>query len=298
MMVAHLQIPALDPDGWPASLSPRIITGLLREQMGYEGVVMTDDMGMGAISDHHSLGEAAVQAVLAGNDLLLNVELGSESDHLRSALLGAVAGGQIPMQRIDEAVRRIIRLKLAYRLDDVPPAPPLLGQEEHLQLASQAGRAAVRVLRDGPGWLPLQLPNRRILLLSPTTLPSGAVAGNGLSILGELLAARGVDVEERFYIPDAAWSVAQLQSEALALASVVDAVVVLTYNDILRHAHFQDDSQETLVTALLATGQPLVVVFSQLPYDQERMPQVPTQIATYGDTIGQIEGLASALMGE
>jgi beta-glucosidase-like glycosyl hydrolase len=196
-------------------------------------------------------------------------------------------------------VRRIIRLKLAYALGVNGSPEPLPQKQAHLQLAAQAGRAAVQLLQDEASWLPLALPSGRLLVVSPSDIDAGDVEGNGLSLLGELLVARGLDVVEQFYLPEAPWSVAQVQSEALSLAPAVDGIVVLTSNAILRYAHFQETAQETLVRELLdRSGLPTIVVFSQLPYDQQRMPQAPTQIATFGATAGQLEGLAALLMGD
>lgn len=298
VMVAHLQIPALEPDGWPSSLSPRIVNDLLRRQMGFDGVVMTDDMGMGSITNNFSLEQAAVQAVLAGNDLLLSVETGSYPERMQAALLNAVASGELSEQRIDQSVRRIIRLKLAYDIGGQPSGAPLAGQAEHVQIAEQAGRAAVRVLRDEPGWLPLPDDVRSILLVSPSTTNAGSTTGDSLSLLAEMLQERGLEVTETFYIPDAPWSVAEAQTEALTIAPSVDAIIVLTWNAVLRYAHFQDLSQEALVSRLMESGQPTIVVYSQLPGDAQRLGQSPTQIATYGDTVGQIEGLVAILLGE
>lgn len=298
VMVAHLQIPALDPDGWPSSLSPRVISDLLRRQMGFDGVVMTDDMGMGAITNNYSLEQATVQAVKAGNDLLLSVETGAYPDRMQSALLSAVASGELAEERINQSVRRIIRLKLAYALGGAPTTSPLADQAEHAQLAQQAGRAAVQVLRDEPGWLPLPDSVRRVLLITPSTTNAGSTTGDGLSLLAELLRERGLEVTEQFYIPDASWSVAEAQNEALGAVPSVDATIVLTWNAVLRYAHFQDLSQESLVAHLTETGQPTIVVYSQLPGDAQRLAQAPTQIATYGDTVGQIEGLVTLLLGE
>lgn len=297
VMIAHLQIPALEPDGWPSSLSPRVINDLLRRQMGFDGVVMTDDMGMGAIINNFSLEQATVQAVLAGNDLLLTVETDSYPDRMQAALLNAVATGELSEQRIDQSVRRIIRLKLAYDIGESPPTAPLAGQAEHIQIAEQAGRAAVRLLSDEAGWLPLPA-GARVLLVSPGTINAGSATGDGLSLLGELLQARGLQVTEQFYTPDAPWSVAEAQNAALNAAPSADAIIILTWNAILRYAHFDDISQETLVSRLMETGQPTIIVYSQLPGDQQRLGQSPTQIATYGDTTGQIEGLAALLLGE
>lgn len=298
VMVAHLQIPQVEPDLWPSSLSPRLVDGELRQQMGFDGVVMTDDMGMGAIMDHYTLEDATVQAVLAGNDVLLSVETQSYATRMRDALLNALNAGTITPERIDASVRRIIRLKLAYDLGAAPATPPLPDQQAHRQLALQAGRAAVQVLRDETGWLPLTLPANRLLLISPGDIHAGNVQGNNLSLVGELLAARGIEVVEQFYNPEAAWDVAQVQQGALSQAPTVDAVVVLTADAILRYEQFGETAQETLVNELLATGKPVIAVFSQLPYDAERLPDAPTQIATYGAMEGQLEGLVGVLMGD
>src|SRR5690606_7826235 len=121
------------------------------------GVVMTDDMGMGAILNSYTLEEATILAVEAGNDLLLSVETQSYAERMQAALQNAVASGRISEERINESVRRLIRLKLAYGLGE--PAPPTLlpNQETHQALAREVGAAAVRVVADNNGLLPLAL---------------------------------------------------------------------------------------------------------------------------------------------
>ncbi len=302
VMVAHLQIPALDPGGWASSLSPLVIETILRQQLGYDGVVMTDDIGMGAIANHYTLEQATVQAVLAGNDLLLSVETSSYPDRMHNALVQAVLDGHIPLERIDQAVRRIIRLKLAYNLSRPQDAALLANQAAHQELAARVGREAVTVLQDAPRWLPLQLSDRRLLLVTPATMHAGTASGDGLSLLGELLAARGVAVQEIFYYPDAPWSVGVAQAEAQAAAANAGAVVLLTWNAGLRQAQQGDTAQETMVRALLADGQsrqqPVIVAFSQLPYDSLRVAEAPVQVAMYGDMFGQLQGLVGLLLGE
>lgn len=297
VMVAHLRIPSVDPSGAPSSLSPPVVTGMLRQQLGFDGVVMTDDMGMRAIRDHYTLPEAAVLAVLAGNDLLLAVETARDPDLIRDALLDAVAAGRITESRIDESLRRLIRLKLAYDLA-APPANPLLENgPAHHQLAREAGVAAVTPLQDAAGWLPLPLPTRRLLLVSPAAINPGTAVGDGQSLLHEIIAGRGVAVQELFYDPYRPADVARVQADALTRSATVDAVVVLTWDAHLRFAHHGETAQENLVNALLDTGRPVAVVFGRLPYDRRRVPDAPAQIAIFGDTHGQLEGLASLLLG-
>lgn len=105
ILVSHTIVTALD-DSLPASLSPAVL-GYLRTEMGFDGVAMTDDLVMEAITDVYGAGEAAVLAVLAGNDLLCATEYVTQYN----AVLAAVAEGRIPMERIEEAVYRILRWK-------------------------------------------------------------------------------------------------------------------------------------------------------------------------------------------
>lgn len=297
VMVAHLRIPAVDPSGAPSSLSPPVVTGILREQMGFDGVVMTDDMGMRAIRDHYSLADAAVLAVLAGNDLLLAVETARDPDVMRNALLNAVADGRISESRINDSVRRLIRLKLRYDLGRPVGSSLLSTAADHQELARQAGAAAVTPLQDVVGWLPLPLPTGRLLLVSPTPINPGSTRGDERSLLYEKIAGMGVVVEELFYDPSDPTSIARIQADALARSATADAVVVITWDAFLRYVHHGETAQEQLVNSLLDTGQAVVVVFGRLPYDRQRFPDAPTQIAIYGNTDGQLEGLVPLLLG-
>lgn len=133
VMVAHILFPKLDPDK-PASLSEAIIGKLLRRSMGYNGVVMTDDLGMGAIKKHFNLADAAVSTVLAGSDMLL-IAHGYENEKLvYDALLNSVKQGVIMESRIDESVYRLLSLKSKYNLQDrAIPVPDLKGLNAEIQ---------------------------------------------------------------------------------------------------------------------------------------------------------------------
>jgi beta-N-acetylhexosaminidase len=295
VMVAHIQIPSLDPSGRPASLSDEIINGLLRDRLGFDGVIMTDALGMKAITDQYSFEEGAIQAVLAGNDMLLSVETSDQPERIHQALLGAVQDGRISEAQIDDSVRRLIRLKLAAPINPGPAGPLLPNQEVHRTLAENLGREAVKLLQDESDWLPLTA-SSRIVLITPDKMNPGPTTGDQKSALGEKLAERGLNVTELFYNHESPEDIASIQSQALSLAPSADVYLVVTWDAILRYAHHQETAQENLVNALLTTGKPVVVVFGQLPYDAERLPDVPAQIAMYGDTAGQIEGVVSLLL--
>jgi beta-N-acetylhexosaminidase len=296
IMVAHIRLPNIEPDDWPASLSAVVITTLLREELGYDGVVMTDELGMAAILENYSLGEAAVQAVLAGNDLLLTVETANHPEIVHQALLQAVQSGRISEARIDESMRRLIRLKLAFDLGVSPFAPLLANQPEHQELARRAGAAAVTVIQDTSGLLPLRLP-AKLILISPEKLNPGSVVGDGQSGLGESLAAAGATVTELFYDYESPADIIAVQNEALTLADTATAYIVVTWDANLRYAQYGEVAQEMLVRTVLDTEKPVIVVFGQLPYDRERLPHAPVQLASYGDSDGQIDGLVAHLVG-
>ena len=123
VMVAHILMTQIDPD-LPATLSPQVVTGLLRQEMGYEGVVCTDDLTMAAISHTYGTGEAAVMALEAGCDLLLVCHEADNLTAAREALLSAVEEGRLSMERLDESVYRILALKEEYGLTNDPVDQP------------------------------------------------------------------------------------------------------------------------------------------------------------------------------
>lgn len=116
VMVAHILLPKIDAT-YPASISKNIITGILRNQLDFTGVVITDDMTMDAIEKNYDLGEAAVQSVKAGSDIIMVAHDYNKIVKVIHALKLAVANGEISEERIDESVHRIIQLKRKYNLD-------------------------------------------------------------------------------------------------------------------------------------------------------------------------------------
>ena len=112
IMVSHAMYPQIDSDH-PASLSKAIITDWLRKDIGYNGVVVTDDMDMGALANHYTFGDMAVQSILAGSDILLVCH---EYEHMQEAyngLMKAVKDGRISKERLDESVKRILLMKMS-----------------------------------------------------------------------------------------------------------------------------------------------------------------------------------------
>jgi len=123
VMVAHILFPQID-EHYPSSLSPAVVTGQLREKLGFEGVILTDDLTMGAITNRYGIGEASVLSVQAGSDIVLIAHEYSNVDKVIAALKQSVANGTLSEERIDESVRRILQLKTKFNLEDKPVDPP------------------------------------------------------------------------------------------------------------------------------------------------------------------------------
>ncbi|WP_211749726.1 beta-N-acetylhexosaminidase [Paenibacillus sp. Marseille-Q4541] len=140
MMVAHIQYPGIDSSGKPASLSPVMITEILREELHYDGVVVTDDLEMGAIEKNYGSGEAAVMALEAGADVVLFGHTPEKASEAYSAIQTAVEEGRMSESEVDKHVLRILKLKDKYELSDKNLSAEALkkfGSEEHKQIADQ-----------------------------------------------------------------------------------------------------------------------------------------------------------------
>jgi beta-N-acetylhexosaminidase len=148
VMTAHIVVPGLDRSGDPATMSPTVLTGLLRGRLGYDGVVVTDSLRMAGATMRYGAPEAAVRAVRAGADMLL---MPPDLDRAYDAVLAAVRSGRIPGNRLDQAVTRILRLKAERGLFRAPYADPeraarIVGSAEH----RAAAREVAEHVRAGP----------------------------------------------------------------------------------------------------------------------------------------------------
>ncbi|MGW0801734.1 beta-N-acetylhexosaminidase [Nonomuraea sp. NPDC002799] len=145
VMSAHLVFPKLDPSGDPATLSKPILTGLLREKLGFQGVISTDALNMAGVRKKYNDGEIAVRALLAGADLLL---MPNDLPKAHQAVLAAVKSGRVSKQRLDQSVTRLLTLKQSKGLLTEAPvasaqeAVRVLRSAEHRKLAARVRRAA------------------------------------------------------------------------------------------------------------------------------------------------------------
>jgi beta-N-acetylhexosaminidase len=273
VMAAHIIAPSLDPTGRPASLSRPIVTGLLRDTLHFDGVVITDALDAAALGDIPAE-QIVLDAVDAGIDQLL---MPTDLPGAIRTLLDAVASGRVAEQRIDESVRRILRMKTGLGLVRDPYVPaPVVGTPGHLETMASIARRSITSLRDAA--LPLRS-GQNVLVTgwgaSTTTNLTNALAERGLTAT-------------RLYTgsPDPATI-----ARAVAAAQTADVTVVTTYNA------WGDVTQQNLVAALLATGEPIVVAAVGGPYDIAYFPQATTYLAAYGYQPVSVVALADVLTG-
>jgi beta-N-acetylhexosaminidase len=160
VMSAHIAFPALTHDSMPATLSAKLLTGLLRETLGFRGLVVTDALDMGAIVEGWGPVEAPVRAIEAGADLLLQIPAGDVAAAL-DGIVAAVRNGRITESRIDQSVRRILAAKAGLRLNRERLVDPALvsrvvGAPAHRAIAMEAAEKSITLVRDRLGALPLR----------------------------------------------------------------------------------------------------------------------------------------------
>ena len=283
IMSAHITVPSLDPSGEPATLSKPIMTGILRNELQYDGVVVTDSLQMQGVRELHTDAEIPVLALEAGVDqMLMPPDLGLAIN----SVLDAVASGRISEDRIDQSVLRILRLKEKRGI----VSDPLVDERALEQVGSPGNQEKVQaitdrtttVLRNDAGSLPL--PESGNVLVTGWNNPAyPGYPAEPVRALADRLGATA--------LPTGAKPSAATIDDAVAAAGQADAVVVLTNG--LR----ADTAQVDLLRELLATGKPVVAVAVQEPYDAG-IVDAPTWVATYDWRDVTMTSLAKVLQGE
>ncbi|MDQ0378711.1 glycoside hydrolase family 3 protein [Amycolatopsis thermophila] len=283
IMSAHITVPSLDPSGEPATLSKPIMTGILRDELHYDGVVVTDSLQMAGVRQLHTDAEIPVLALEAGVDqMLMPPDLGLAVD----SVLDAVKSGRLTEERIDQSVLRILKLKEKRGI----VAKPLVNTRAVRQVGSPGNREKIQsitdrtttVLRNDAGLLPLRQPGK-VLVTGWNNPNYPGYPAEPVRTLADRLGGTAM--------PTGANPAAATIENAVTAAGQADTVVVLTNG--LRANTGQGD----LVRELLATGKPVVAVSIQEPYDAG-VVDAPTWMATYDWRDVTMTSLAKVLRGE
>ncbi len=293
VMTAHIGLPAIDgPHAPPATLSPNILQGVLRRELGFEGVIVTDAMNMRAIRQEGTIGEEAVRALSAGADLLLLVSNLDECELIFKTIIGALKSGRLDERTISQSAQRVLALK--EWLSKQPAAPDLsvVDCAEHRSLAQEIADASITLVRDQNNLLPLCLrPDQRLAVIIPK--PLDLTPADTSSYVTPQLAAALREYHprvEEFLIPyapnenDIASLLTQLHS--------FDAVIIGTINA------FQQEGQAALVRKSLKLKIPTVIAALRLPYDLTVFSEAPVYLCTYGILEPSMRALAKAVFGQ
>jgi len=292
IMTTHVAFPALN-DGLalPSTLSTSTLRGVLRHRMGFQGVIISDAMDMGAIEQGSGLIVDSLTAVAAGVDLLLLLDNPEAEEAIVSALTQATRRRLLSLQRARVSAERVLALKRWVSATE-QPLLEVVGCPAHARLASEAAERSVTLVLDDAGLLPLRLSaENRLAVIVPRSVDlTPADTSSYFSCdLAEVMRGYPPSVDE-FVIPhtpsDA--DIAALRGRA----SEYDMIIVGTTNALA------EPGQAALVDALVETGVPTIVVGLRLPYDLEAYPAAPTYVCTYGILAPSMEALAGALWGD
>ena len=300
IMTAHVTFPKIDDTkaiskkdateiAVPGTLSHKVLTGLMREDMGFKGVIVTDAMNMGAISEHFGPVDAAIRAVKAGADILL-MPVGIEA--VANGLYQAVNSGDISEDRLEQSVERVLTLKLNRSIvkpeveksldEKAANALQVVGSPEHKAIEKEAAEKSITLVKND-AVLPLNVsPEDKIVV----------VGGSGFSI--QLLAG-----EIQKHHPAAVYINASGPLNTAQLAQVQDAkyIIVGTYTSSVS-GRAQDASQMVMTRQLIETGVPVVAVGARNPYDVMSYKDVDAYLVQYGFKPASFEATANTIFGK
>ncbi|MEY7852191.1 beta-N-acetylhexosaminidase [Natrarchaeobius sp. A-rgal3] len=291
IMTAHVAFPALTgSDTTPATISRDVLTGCLRDQLGFEGLIVTDCMEMNAISDSVGTPGGAVEAVRAGADAVLVSHTPETQRAAIDAVVEAAEDGDLPDSRIDDAVERILSLKRSRTLSSLEVDEPT--DSDALEPDTSANRDAIReiatdavtLVTDDAGLLPLA-----------TDEPLSVVAASS---------SVGSPAEDNRPYTDALFEALETQGYATELTQFTDASSLdpssIVHERVLccTAGAARDPEQAAAVESLVDAGLEPVVVAVRDPYDYHALPFVETFLTTYDPTLPNFEALAAVLAGD
>lgn len=277
IMATHVLLPAVEPDHRvPAMLSPTVLTGLLRQELGFDGLIVTDSLEMQSVRDLVGTAEAAVQALIAGADLLLVPDTLQRQVEAIEAVRTAIRSGRIPAERVGEALQRVRAVR--QRLAQAAPAPALsaLGCRAHVRLAERAAEGSITAVGHLRAVLPVD-PDRTVLTaVDPNPLsqveerePMGSPVLTAMTEMAPKMRRMGISRQ-----PTAAEIL-----RAIEYTSGNDLVLVATYSALFFAG------QADLVRLLVRSGRRVVVIGQRGAYGLMVLPGILGAVIMYEDRL-------------
>jgi len=296
VMSGHLVVPALEPDtNVPATISHRVLTDLLREKLGFDGIEVTDALDMGGVTTIDSPANVAVRAINAGIDVLL---IPPQPDAAIGALEEAVKSGELPMTKVDDAVRRILHGKVQLELEknrlvDLNGLNSVFGSSKFKVASQDIADRGITLIRDGEKLLPLDAAKPlRVLLVAisgdPDAYP-GALIERELRERVDSVQVVRVDTN---FVKAGTVQLPPPESYDVAIAAVFVRVA-----DRKGTVGLPAD-EAALLNQLLATGKPAIVASLGSPYLVSRFPNAKTWVAGFGTQDVVQRAMVRAVFGE
>jgi beta-N-acetylhexosaminidase len=293
MLVGHIAVPRVAGDDVPSSISPKVTGSILRGEMGFRGLVSTDAFNMRGLTRAYGQGDAAVRAIQAGADILLQPE---DIPGVLDAVEAAVRDGRISPARLDESVRRVLAAKSRVRLQhgrtaNLAAMQRAVGSEAHRRVAAEVAARSITLVRDERGLVPLAPGPRRILSITYV----GGTAANG-NVFDAELAGEGRTVDrERVTESTSAAGYAALRAKAGA----ADVVVVSAHVTPVQYRGSVEagGAFTQFVEELARAGRPVIVVSFGSPYLLRAFPSVSTYLLAWGSEAVCQEAAARAVLG-
>ncbi|WP_438350809.1 glycoside hydrolase family 3 protein [Paenibacillus sp. FA6] len=296
IMTAHVIFPAIESKPIPATLSRAVLTGLLREELGFEGIIVTDCLEMYAIAKSFGIAEGAIQAIEAGADCVLVSHTLSDQISAIEAVTAAVLSGRVSESVIDTAVERILNLKgkrlEALAMVDSPAFWDKDRNPEIDDLLKEVACKSITLVKD-EGQLPLNT-NEAVLVIWPEVRQETQVdePWTDVATLGQTLSQYMGHVEE---IRISAEPSQEEINKVVQAAESVDQVVIVTYTS----GSDLPEGQRLIAEQLMKQSHGhLIVASTRNPYDLNDIPNIPAYLCCYENTPYFMEALASILVGQ
>lgn len=289
IMTAHIYFPTIEPqEGLPATLSYNVLTSLLREEMGYDGLIITDCMEMNAIVSTFGTVEGAIMTIEAGSDMVLVSHRLDKQKAAIEAVVKAVKEGRITEERIDQSVMRILRLKeKRIGLKQVSYADyKKLDRKTGEKVAYQIARQGVTLVKDEDNLIPInKAEDKKVLVLDFSMGRVSLVEDNRehKNHLVNYLLDQGIQVEN-YTLPKGSTKLPSLEG--------IDQVIVCSYDAV------HNPQQVEVVRKLQASGKSLIVLALRNPYDLLTFPEVSTFLTTYDFSPANLRVVSEIITGE
>jgi beta-N-acetylhexosaminidase len=294
VMSAHIAVPALDAPDVPATLSPAMLTGLLRNELGFRGLVSTDALDMAGITRQFPAGQAAIKAIQAGVDVLL---MPADPEDAITAVVAAVHRGAISRERIDRSVRKVLAAKVRAGLDrrrtiNLDRMLDQLDTPEDIHKAQEVAERAVTLVRNERNLVPLSAASKSCFLV----LTENRGSQQGRVFASEV---RHRSPNAPLVTLDPASTAADLDQAAVT-AEACDTVVVAAFVSVAAYRGnvALTGGYPALVNRLVDGGKPVLLVAFGNPYLLRGFPKVSAYLATYSSVQPSETAAAKAIFGE